>query len=307
MQCCSNKRVTVYLSNLFLCPIYHTFLHFSSIFFFSTLKFDFFLELRTVKSSSCPFWRICFAAVCIENGLADLKTWMLQKSSWMTWWATHRSFMEQWGLSKREVSVDFWSCTISNVSRRWGWNRCFELLQGWGFTLNTALTLKDQKRRWQTSMVSWRSRCFSSLKLNIPKKDALENDLSFKSGYFMYVKSHLGNSFRVGPVKLMGLWNLWVVCRNLPSSNLCWKVASGKVKISTFFVTPNGPPFFWFQGFRRGVNFQELHSWRSHPPKKNKHLSLELPRTSFRFWMFVKTPISDVKIWFIIQLIFRRV
>lgn len=59
------------------------------------------------------------------------------------------------------------------------------------------------------------------------------------------VKFHLGNSFRVGPVKLMGLWNLWVVCRNLPSSNLCWKVASGKVKISTFFVTPNGPPFFF--------------------------------------------------------------
>ena len=132
MQCCSNKRVTVYLSNLFLCPTYNTCLHFSSIFFFSTLKFDFFLELRTVKSSSCPFWRICFAAVCIENGLADLKTWMLQKSSWMTWWATHRSFMELWDLSKREVSVDFWSCTTSNVARRWGWNRSFELLEGWG-------------------------------------------------------------------------------------------------------------------------------------------------------------------------------
>ena len=145
MQCSSNKRV---ISQISLTCFYGLHIHISSFFFdlfFLDMEFDFFLELRTVKSSSCPFWRICFAAVCIENGLADLKTWMLQKSSWISnppqFHGTVRNCQTKW-------SVDFWSCTTSNVSRRWGWNRSFELLEGWGFTLNTALTMKDQKRRW---------------------------------------------------------------------------------------------------------------------------------------------------------------
>ena len=79
--------------------------------FFSTLKFSFLSELRTVKSSNCPFWRICFAAVCIESGLADLKTWMVQKSSWMTWRATlqfHGILRSVWSHAK---CPHFWSFT----------------------------------------------------------------------------------------------------------------------------------------------------------------------------------------------------
>lgn len=240
----------------------YTFLHFSLIFFFLTLKFDFFLELRTVKSSSCPFWRICFAAVCIENGLADLKTWMLQKSSSMTWTVRSVKTRSVCGLLKRHTLQ---SCQKMRMKLK------FRATGRMGVHSQHRLDVEGP----EASMVNFYGLLevkmfffpeIEYIKMMLWKMISPSNQAILCMSNFIWVT-----------LLELDLSNWWV-CGTLgrsqksPKFQPCWKVASGKVKISTFFVTPNGPPiFFWFQGFRRGVNFQELHSWRS--PRKQKPLS----------------------------------
>lgn len=193
MQCCSNKRVTVYLSNLFLCPTYNTCLHFSSIFF-------------SRHWNLISFWSSGQSRVRVVHFGAFALPQFVSKTAWQI--SRPECFKNHPGWPDEQPTAVSWNCEIcQNAKCLWTSEAAqppmlpededeIEVSSYWKDGVYTALTLKDQKRRWYTSMVSWRSRCFFFPEIEHTKKaDALENDFSFKSGYFMYVKFHVCGTF----------------------------------------------------------------------------------------------------------------